>query len=111
MDRADGERARQEVERTGCRAHPRSRNPQVSCCGRQTLMTEQQLYRPDVGPGFQQVDGESVTQQMRRDWFGQPRSTARCLTGILDCTFAHALAGRATFKEPLNRTRSSPVLP
>ena len=25
-------------------------------------MAEQQLYGPDVGPGFQQVDRESVTQ-------------------------------------------------
>ena len=55
-------------------------------------MAEQQLNRPNVGAGFEQMDRERVSERMRAEGFGEPgrqcaswhaRSTAPLVMGVL----------------------------
>ena len=55
----NGYGTREQVERTGCRAHLAGGNPQVAGGGRQTAMAEQKLDGADIGTGFQQVNREA----------------------------------------------------
>jgi hypothetical protein len=58
----NGNRARQQVERARCRAHSGGGDSQIAGRSRQAAVSKQQLNRSDVGSGFQQVNGEGVTQ-------------------------------------------------
>jgi len=44
-------------------------------------MTKQKLNGPQIGAGFEEMDGKCVSQRMRRDRFGEAGQTMRLLAG------------------------------
>src|SRR4030095_6446997 len=69
---------RQQIQRTGRRAHRAGGDLQVARGGGKTAVTEQQLNAAHVGAGFEQVGGKRVAQGVRSDWLGDA-SRAVCL--------------------------------
>src|SRR6516165_4178161 len=61
----DGRRMWQQVERTGRGTDFGGGDPQVAGGGGQAAMTKQQLNGPDIGAGFEQVDGEGMSKAVR----------------------------------------------
>jgi hypothetical protein len=47
-------------------------------------MTEEELNGPQIGAGFKEMDGECVTERMRRDRLGETSQTVRFLAGCFD---------------------------
>jgi hypothetical protein len=68
-------------------------------------MTEQQLDGAQIGAGLQQMNGERVTQRMRRDRFGDAGSLKGLTAGEFDGESRDRLPGLATWEEPLFRVR------
>src|SRR6516164_1792947 len=58
---------RQQIQWTGGGADFGGGDAQVPCCRCQATMAEQQLNGADIGTGFKQMDGERMSQRMRRD--------------------------------------------
>ena len=58
----NGNRVRQQVERTGCRTYLAGGDPQIAGRSREAAVAEQQLNRADIGAGFEHVNGEGVPQ-------------------------------------------------
>ena len=105
----NGCRMREQVQRTRGRADLAGGNPQVFGGGRQTAMAEQKLDGPDVGTGFQQMNGESVAKRMGCNRFTDARELARFLTGLFDRTSVDRLSGHIALEEPLLRPHGPPV--
>src|SRR6266567_7864786 len=78
-------RARQQVQRVRCGADFAGCNAEIFCCRGQAAMAEQQLNGTDVGARFKQVNGESVTQRMRCDGFGDFANAVGLLARLLNC--------------------------
>ncbi len=72
----------QQVHRAGCRAQGCSGDMGIAGCSPKAAMTEQQLYDPDVGSGFEKMGGEAMPERSDRDFFLQ----AGC-PGSLDADF------------------------
>src|SRR6516164_5965424 len=78
------DRARQQIQRTRCRADFAGRYAKIFCCSGQAAMTEQQLNGTNVGALFQQMDGKSVPKRMRCDRFRDLANTVGLLTLLLN---------------------------
>src|SRR5687768_8466903 len=64
----------QRIERTGCGVQLLGGDMQVDGCLLQIAVAQQQLNRPQVRTGFEQMRGEAVPQGVRMDVFLQARS-------------------------------------
>ena len=51
----------------------------IALRGGQIGMTKELLHRTQIGAAFQQMRGETMTQQMRLDGFGDPCAQARIM--------------------------------
>src|SRR5712691_1022192 len=72
----------EQVEGTHGRTDLRRRDAQIPRGGFETAMPEEQLNRAHVSPGFEEMDGERMSQRMWRDGFGERRSAMRALTRL-----------------------------
>ena len=61
-------------------------------------MTEQKLNGPQIGAGFEKMDGECVTQRMRGVGFGETGQTMRLPAGRL---YARIHTATNSVTEPL----------
>jgi hypothetical protein len=75
--RLKGNRARQQVERTRCRTYFAGGDPQIARRSREAAVPKQQLNRADVGSGFEHVNGEGMSQAVRRNGLAN-RETGAC---------------------------------
>src|ERR1700758_3777142 len=58
--RLRGNWTREQVQRTGGGTDLIGCDPKISGCGAKVAMTEQQLNGPNIGAGFEQMDGKGV---------------------------------------------------
>ena len=68
-------RMRQQVEWAGCRTDLAGGDPEIAGGGCEAAVTQQQLDRANIGPGFQQVDRKCVAHRVRADrlaYAGEP---------------------------------------
>src|SRR5215470_3892449 len=73
----NGNRTRQQVQRTGCRADLVGRDTQVLGRGGEAAMTEEELNGPQIGTGFEEMHSKCVPKRMRRDGFYETGETMR----------------------------------
>jgi len=50
-------------------------------------MAEEKLNGPQIGAGFEEMDGECVPERMRGNRFGETGQTTRFLAGCFHCVF------------------------
>ena len=71
---------------------------------------KQQLNGADVGALFKEVDGEGVSQQVRRDGFGNVASMVSLSTCVLNRMSGDVLARNIAGEEPVLRSLHTPPL-
>ena len=75
-------RARQQIEWTGCRTYFAGGDPQIAGRSGEAAVAEQQLNRANIGAGFEHVNGEGMPQAVRGNWLANAGSgSARFLAG------------------------------
>src|SRR5207249_2382909 len=97
-----------QVEGARGRTDLRRRDAQIPRRGFETAMSKQQLNRAHVSPGFEEMDGERMSQRMWRDGFGEMRSAMRALTRLADGVAGDRLVGVLAGKEPCGRPVGAP---
>jgi len=71
-------------------------------------MAEEQLNRAHVGPGLEKMDGKGVSQGVRRDPLGEPRSAMGALTRLADGVARDRLIAVLAGKQPHGRPVGAP---
>jgi hypothetical protein len=91
----------QQIEWTGGRTNLAGGDPQVSGSGCQAAVAEEQLNAPHICAGFKQMNRESVSERMRRNYL----TNAGDLTGLLTSppyrACADVFAGDVAWEEPV----------
>src|ERR1700722_1874435 len=92
---------RQQGEWTGCGADLAGSDPQITGSGCQATVPEEQLNAPDICAGFKQMNCESVSKRMRRNWLADARGLACLLASSPYRECADVPAGDFAGKEPV----------
>jgi len=100
----------QQVEWTGGGTDFGGGDPQVACRRCQATMTKKQLNGPDIGAGFEQVDGEGMSKAVRRDRFGEARSLMCLHAGVFDGVSADRVTRLVPREQPVFRAGGLPVV-
>ena len=74
-------------------------------------MAEQELDRPDIGAGFQEMDRETVTQYMWREGFGETGASVGAMTGLFDSGPSEWVVGSIAGKQPRRGPAQAPPVP
>jgi len=90
----------QQIEGAGRGADRGRGDLQVARGGGQTTVPQQELDGPQIGAGFEEVGGESVSERVRGDRLADPRRSVRLLAGQFDGTAGDRLTGQIARKQP-----------
>src|SRR5262252_10389202 len=105
----NGNRTRQQVQRTGCRADLVGRDTQVLGRGGEAAMTEEELNGPEIGTGFEEMHSKCVPKRMRRDGFYEAGETMRLLAGCFNGVLRDRPIAATAREQPFFRADGSPV--
>ena len=107
--RLGGNWTREQVQRTGGGTNLIGCDPKISGCGAEVAMTEQQLNGPNIGAGFEQMDGKGVSKQMRGNRLGKAGDAMGFLTGGLNGEPSNRSIRQSAREQPLLRACGLPV--
>src|SRR3954447_13943157 len=77
--------------------------------GRQMLMAEQHLDRADIGAGFEQMGGKTVTQRMDAHRLSELRRLASIPAHPVECAYVERAALVAAWEQPVLRSDFLPI--
>jgi hypothetical protein len=100
----------QGVERTGDLLDAWDGNVGVLGRGRDTLVSQEDLNHPQVGPRLEQVCGEAVTQGVRGRLFGESRRLPGAFEDLAHGRRGEGFAGILSREEPDTRFPPPPIL-